>query len=184
MTEDTLPTPTAEMVEEASTEEMMPTETPMLQAQPTPTKTTQPTDTPTVEPEPTEAIEPTNTPFPEAEPTEEGPVVLRQGQFTDADQNHTGSGTATLYQEPDGSYRLSFENFVVCCGPDLRVLLASNPAPTGHNDLGDYLEIGPLQAPAGDQEYKIPAGADLSQINSVVIYCVPFQVIISTATLN
>jgi hypothetical protein len=110
--------------------------------------------------------------------------MLRQGQFTDADQSHTGSGTATLYQEPDGSYRLSFENFAVCCGPDLRVLLAGNPAPTGHADLDDYVEISPLQTTDGDQEYAIPAGTDVSQINSVVIYCKPFQVIISTATLG
>ena len=79
---------------------------------------------------------------------------------------------------------MSFENFAVCCGPDLYVLLATNPAPTGRADLGDYVEISPLQVSGGDQEYKISAGADLSQINSVVIYCKPFQVIISTARLN
>jgi hypothetical protein len=198
MVEEKQPTPEAEMVEDMATEETMSPETPTPQVQPTPTevqkiesqptetptKEVPPTDTPLAEPEPTEEIQPTDTPAPEPEPTEESSEVILQGQFKDADQNHTGSGTATLFQEPDGSYRLSFENFAVCCGPDLYVFLASNPAPTSHADLGNYVEVSSLQSPTGDQEYEIPAGTDLSQINSVVIYCKPFQVIISTATLD
>ncbi len=182
--ENTPSTPTAEMAEETPTEAMMSTETPVSEVQPTPTETAPSPDTPTMEVEPTEVVEPTNTPIPEVESTEKKPVARRQGEFTDADQNHTGSGRATLYQEPDGSYRLSFEDFAICCGPDLYVFLAANPAPTSQADLGDYMEISPLQAPDGNQEYAIPADADLSQINSVVIYCKQFQVIISTATLN
>jgi hypothetical protein len=46
------------------------------------------------------------------------------------------------------------------------------------------VEISSLQSPTGDQAYEIPADTDLSQLNSVVIYCKPFQVIISTATLG
>ena len=82
------------------------------------------------------------------------------------------------------AYLLSFENFAVCCGPDLYVFLASNPSPAGHADLGDYLELSSLKASTGDQDYEIPADTDLSQIKSVVIYCKPCQVIISTATLS
>jgi hypothetical protein len=111
-------------------------------------------------------------------------VIIRQGQFKDADSVHKGSGTATFYQRPDGTYLLSFEDFAVCCGPDLYVFLAGNPAPTSQADLGDYLELSSLKASTGNQEYEIPAGTDLSQINSIVIYCKPFQVIISTATLG
>lgn len=120
----------------------------------------------------------------ENEPAVAEPSIILQGQFQDADEVHTGTGTATIHQRPDGSYLLTFEEFEVCCGPELYVFLASNPAPTGHADLGDYLELSSLQASRGHQEYEIPAGTDLSDTKSVVIYCKPFEVIISTATLG
>ncbi len=139
-----------------------------------------PTEPPTPKPEPTEpSIQATAT-----QPAKAEPSILLQGQFQDADEVHTGTGTAIIYQRPDGSYLLTFEDFEVCCGPELYVFLANNPAPTGHEDLGDYLELSSLQASSGNQEYEIPAGTDLSETGSVVIYCKPFQVIISTASLG
>ena len=128
--------------------------------------------------------QPAGVPPAETTAVNSAPVVIRQGQFRDGDEVHKGSGTATISQKPDGSYLLSFDNFAVCCGPDLYVFLASNPSPAGHADLGDYLELSPLQASTGDQTYEISADTDLSKINSIVIYCKPFEVIISTATLG
>ena len=155
-------------------------ETNSTEAQPT---EPQPTTAPAVEVKAT-VFQPADDPPSATEPTESTPVVIRQGQFRDGDEVHKGSGTATISQKPDGSYLLTFENFSVCCGPDLHVFLASNPSPAGHADLGDYLELSPLQASSGDQTYEISGTADLAEINSVVIYCKPFQVIISTATLE
>ena len=57
------------------------------------------------------------------------PEVIWQGQFQDADSFHQGSGEATIFQLPDGSYVLRFENFEVTNGPDLHVLLANHPVP-------------------------------------------------------
>jgi hypothetical protein len=121
---------------------------------------------------------------PEAESAEVGPVVVLQGQFKDADSFHKGSGKATIYQLPDGSHVLRLEEFSVTNGPDLHVLLAGNPAPTGRDDLGEYLDLGSLKGNMGNQNYEIPADADLSQFESVVIYCIPFHVVFSTATLG
>ena len=184
------PTPTHVVI--AVTATPQPTATPVP-----PTATLTPTQPPTeiqpAEPQVTETqsvkvqateTQPTEVPPSETQPTEVAPIVILQGQFKDADSVHKGSGTATIYQRPDGSYLLSFENFAVCCSPDLYVFLASNPSPAGHADLGDYLELSSLKASTGDQDYEIPADTDLSQIKSVVIYCKPFQVIISTATLS
>jgi hypothetical protein len=117
-------------------------------------------------------------------PTDFTPTILRQGQFVDAGGGYTGSGSATIFKLSDGSHRLSFRGFSVCCGPDLYVYLANNPSPASHADLGDYVEIDSLIAITGDQDYQISSDIDLSLINSVVIYCKPFEVIISTATLN
>jgi len=121
---------------------------------------------------------------PQDKPTNVDPVVVLQGQFKDADSFHKGSGRAAIYQLPDGSHVLRLEEFSVTNGPDLRVLLAGHPAPTSSAELGDYLELGPLKGNMGNQNYAIPANTDLSQFKSIVIYCKPFHVVFSTATLG
>ncbi|MCG8353736.1 MAG: DM13 domain-containing protein [Chloroflexales bacterium] len=118
----------------------------------------------------------------EATPTD--PIALRQGQFQDADSFHQGSGTATIYELPDQSRLLRFESFNVTNGPDLHVLLATNPTPTSRDDLGEYLDLGSIKGNVGNQNYTIPTDADLTQYNSVVIYCMPFHVVFSTAALQ
>ena len=112
------------------------------------------------------------------------PVVLAVGEFVDADNFHQGSGTATIYQLADGSRVLRFENFEITNGPDLHVLLATSSQASSRDDLGDYIDLGSLKGNVGNQNYDIPADADLSLYNSVVIYCVPFHVVFSTATLS
>ena len=57
------------------------------------------------------------------------PVALASGNFRDADSFHRGSGTATIYETPDGGHVLRFEDFMVTNGPDLRVLLAQPETP-------------------------------------------------------
>jgi len=185
--EAALAMPTDEM------DEPMPTE---IQAAEERTVEAQATEEETTEVQPTEA-EVTEDQAPEAQPTEAEvtedqapepqaiqPVVVLQGQFKDADSFHKGSGTGTIYQLPDGSHLLRLEDFTVTNGPDLHVLLASSPSPTGRADLGDYVDLGSLKGNIGNQNYEIPAGTDLSQFKSVVIYCKPFHVVFSTATFG
>ena len=112
------------------------------------------------------------------EPT--GPVLLSSGSFADADSFHKGSGKAGVYSLEDGSRVLRFENFEVTNGPDLRVLLTSS---TDSVDDG-YVELGKLKGNKGDQNYSIPADVNLDDFGAVVIYCKPFHVIFSTASLN
>ncbi len=117
-------------------------------------------------------------------PPADQPIVLRTGEFVDADSFHRGSGLATILQLPDGSRLLRLEDFMVTNGPDLHVILATSPAPTDRSDLGEHLDLGELKGNIGNQNYEIPAGIDLSRYRSVVIYCVPFHVVFSTATLS
>ena len=112
------------------------------------------------------------------------PVAVRQGEFVDADSFHQGEGTATIYELPDGSFVLRLENFMVTNGPDLHMILATGAAPTGRGDLGEYVDLGSLKGNIGDQNYEIPADVDLNQYQSIVVYCMPFHVVFSVASLN
>jgi hypothetical protein len=112
------------------------------------------------------------------------PVPVRQGQFRDADSLHRGSGTSTIYQVAEGKYVLRFEDFSVTNGPDLHVLLAQNPSPTGQSDLGEYVDLGKLKGNLGNQNYEISEVFVLTQFQSVVIYCQPFHVVFSVAPMT
>lgn len=112
------------------------------------------------------------------------PVVIAMGQFAGTDSVHQGMGQATIYQLPEGNNVLRFEDFDVTNGPDLHVILSNHPNPLNSNDVGDYLDLGSLKGNLGNQNYDIPAGVDLSQYQSVVIYCVPFHVVFALAPLN
>ena len=115
----------------------------------------------------------------------DGPTVIGQGQFVDADSFHQGSGQATIYHLPDESNVLRFENFQVTNGPDLHVLLVKHPAPTSRDEImQNYVDLGSLKGNIGNQNYEIPASVDVSEYQSVVIYCMPFHVIFSTASLG
>ena len=118
-------------------------------------------------------------------PTE--PQAGLTGQFRDADSFHKGSGTATVYDlGSDGGQILRLEDFRVTNGPDLRVLLANAPDPESHSDLDDagYVELGKLKGNVGSQNYEIPPNVSLADVQSVVIYCNPFRVVFSVATLE
>jgi len=108
------------------------------------------------------------------------PVIVAQGEFMDADDFHQGSGTAKIFQQDD-SRILRLENFASTNGPDLRVLLVENIAGTRSEELGNYVDLGKLKGNIGSQNYEIPADIDISQYSGVMIYCMPFHVVFSTA---
>ena len=114
-------------------------------------------------------------------------TALTTGEFVDIDRLHQGSGTATIYELADGSRVLRLEDLDVTNGPDLRVLLAAHDAPRSRDDLesgAGYVELDALKGNKGNQNYDIPADLDISQFESVVIYCDPFHVVFSTATFS
>lgn len=164
-----LPTPTAAPA--AAVASPLPPATPTAVA-------TAPTDEPA-----TATVPPTATlPEPTATPAE--PIALRVGQFQPGERDYSASGTATLYQLPDGSHLLRFENFEATNGPDLRILLATNATPTTDADKGEFIDLGVLKGNIGNQNYEIAADIDLTQYQSVIIYCRAFSVLFATATLD
>jgi len=131
----------------------------------------------------TAAATATATPAPTAMP-ETGPAAVAMGMFMDADDFHRGSGSATMFRGPDGNHILRFEDFMVTNGPALSVLISKAEGITSSENLGEYLDLGPLKGNVGNQNYEVPAGTDVSEYKTVVIYCVPFHVVFATAPLT
>jgi hypothetical protein len=124
----------------------------------------------------------------QTEPVEEGmpdgePVAVLTGDVVGADDSHRGTGTATVYELPDGSTILRLEDFEVTNGPQLHVFLAPLGA-DGTPDVHAGTDLGPLKGNIGDQNYDIPADVALDQPLAVVVYCVPFSVTFATAALG
>jgi len=117
-------------------------------------------------------------------PSSDDPISIVSGQFEDYDNFHQGAGTATIYQLADGTHVLRFESFEVTNGPDLAVLLVPDNNPGSRDDITGYVDLGSLKGNIGDQNYEIPDDVDVSEYGSVVIYCQPFHVIFSIATVS
>ena len=119
-------------------------------------------------------------------PVAREPVRLKSGEFRDGDRFHKGSGQALIYDLPDGSQVLRFEDLEVTNGPDLRVILTTVADPDSSEDVhaAGYIELDKLKGNVGNQNYPIPADADVDSFKSVVIYCKPFRVVFAVANLS
>jgi hypothetical protein len=101
---------------------------------------------------------------------------------------HQTSGRATIYKSADGKQYLRLSDFTTSNGPDVHVLLVR----AGDKALGqeivkgelDSVELGTLKGNQGDQNYDLPATADLNQYQAVVIYCERFHAIFGVAKLE
>ncbi len=80
---------------------------------------------------------------------------------------------------------LRLENLNVTNGPDLRVYLVRHPDPASSGDVKDseFVDLGPLKGNIGNQNYPVPAGTDVSQFASAVVWCRAFGVLFSAAPL-
>ena len=122
---------------------------------------------------------PAATPAP-ATPTATPELLALAGEFSGADDFHFGRGRAILLETEPGRHVLRFEDFSVRNGPDLYVYLSPDPA--GYAE--GAIELGRLRATDGDFNTAIPAGVDVSQARSVVIWCREFAVLFAVAPLE
>jgi hypothetical protein len=106
--------------------------------------------------------------------------IERTGTFRGADEFHFGEGTARIIETAPGSFTVRLEDFAVRNGPDLYVYLSPDAA--GYAD--GAIELGRLKADRGNQNYEVPAGTDVSNVQSVVIWCKRFAVLFATADLS
>jgi hypothetical protein len=99
-----------------------------------------------------------------------------------SDPVHWGRGKVSVYQ------RAVFleSDFEVGPGPAFHVLLVPKASIRNSSEVKEqmYVDLGGLRAFQGSQRYAIPAGVDLKDYPSVVIWCERFSVLISPADLT
>jgi hypothetical protein len=131
------------------------------------------------------AATPTATASPADQPTDAPrDRVLARGEFEDAE--HGTDGIAKVLELADGRRFVRLEGLATSDGPDLHVWITDQPSggDWGSYDDGRYVRLGELKANNGNQNYEIPADADLSGLSSVVIWCDRFNVAFGTAPVR
>ena len=111
--------------------------------------------------------------------------LVASGTFIHAnpsDPVHYGKGRVSVYEkavflEPD---------FEVGPGPAFHVYLVPKQKIRSEADVKDtmFVDLGGLRAFKGSQRYPIPAGVNLNDYQSVIIWCERFGVLISPADLR
>jgi hypothetical protein len=98
-----------------------------------------------------------------------------------SDPIHWGRGKVSVYER---SVFLE-SDFEVGPGPAFHVYLVPQANVRSSDDVKDkmYVDLGRLRAFKGSQRYEIPAGVNLKDYPSVVIWCARFDVLISPADL-
>ncbi|WP_309108530.1 DM13 domain-containing protein [Arthrobacter sp.] len=144
-----------------------------------------PSNTTAVSPSsPTESIQPTPSAATAGAPVSEAaPIVVAKGDFQS--QEHPTSGTASLLKLADGTQLVRLENLASSDGPDIKIWLSELDAGGDWFKYrgGKYLDLGPIKATHGSHNYVIPAGADLSGLDTVVLWCDRFSVAFGSAAL-
>lgn len=116
--------------------------------------------------------------------TEKGPIALNKGNFKGL--AHETKGTAAIYQLADGKRTLRLSDFETSNGPDVHVYLTVAEVEKGNDAIkqAGFIDLGSMKGNKGDQNYDIPAEADLDKYRNVTIWCARFGVNFGMAVLD
>ncbi|MDP2630019.1 MAG: DM13 domain-containing protein [Candidatus Uhrbacteria bacterium] len=103
------------------------------------------------------------------------PAVIARGAFVS--QAHGVSGSALLIEQDDARI-LRFENFETVNGPDLHIYLSTDTS------AKDFVDLGVIRATKGNVNYPVASDIDIKKYNTVLIWCVPFRILFSSAQLQ
>ena len=80
---------------------------------------------------------------------------------------------------------LRFTDFETSNGPDVQIYLvaAGDASDNATVTRAGFVTLGAMKGNRGDQNYEIPADADLTGMRSVVIWCDRFNVAFGTAAI-
>ncbi len=112
-------------------------------------------------------------------------VIIKSNQSSESatfvgvnDGIHHAEGQAKIIPLSDNSNILRLEDLRVTNGPDLYVYLSTDKG------ASDFVNLGKLKANNGNQNYNIPSDTDLSNYNTVLIWCKAFSVLFGSAEFN
>ena len=107
---------------------------------------------------------------------------LASGQFHSG--AHETKGIVTVFQLGDKK-TLRLTNFETSNGPDVHVYLVAAQDAKDNDTVtkAGFVDLGSLKGNIGDQNYDLPANADLAKYRAVTIWCKRFSVNFGTAPL-
>ena len=101
------------------------------------------------------------------------------------------AGTFQIHKDGDAAKLRLSEDFATNPGaPDLYLVIGNAANPIADKELpypldeGEYVTVAELTSATGAQEYELPADIDLSENNSVIIWCKQFNATMSYAPLQ
>jgi Electron transfer DM13 len=106
--------------------------------------------------------------------------LVRSGELGYVDAIHNGKGVVRLVDLGESSI-VRFEDVAITNAPDVHVYLSRESG--GKWSEATSLYLGALKATNGSFNYEIPAGANLTGYQSVVVWCRAFRVLITWADL-
>lgn len=115
---------------------------------------------------------------------EKGPMAVTKGHFKGL--AHETKGSASIYQLADGKRTLRLSAFETSNGPDVHVYLTAAEIEKGNDAIKEagFIDLGSMKGNKGDQNYDIPADADLNKFKNVTIWCARFGVNFGQAALD
>ena len=114
-----------------------------------------------------------------------GARLIKRGSFYRVERQ--GRGTAQLYRLRDGRGALRLAPFRTSSNTDLFVWLSVAARPRTTQQAVRARRIGrliALKSTIGEQNYVLPRNVDPQQIRSIVIWCVPIQIVYTAAALR
>ena len=114
-----------------------------------------------------------------------GTRVLASGSFYPVERK--GTGRARLYRLADGRGALRLDPFRTSSNTDLYVWFSTAPRPKTTKQVVAARRLGPLlplKSTIGEQNYVLPRSVDPRRVRSIVIWCVPVQIVYTVAGLS
>src|ERR1044071_4751652 len=100
---------------------------------------------------------------------------LATGQFHSG--AHETKGMAAVFQLADGKKTLRLTNFQTSNGPDVHVYLVAAQDAKDNDTVtkAEFVDLGSIKGNIGDQNYELPANADLPKSRRVTTWARSFR---------
>lgn len=121
---------------------------------------------------------------PSPSPRPAGPVTVAIGTFHDVDGS--ASGTAALVHLANGSFEVVLDGFSIAsiAHTDVILLPVKDVTKDGDVDKSAILDLGPLKATSGMQDFPVPSSADAMGFHTVVLWDTAMAHAIAAAPLR